>query len=115
VSSLKRHDGELQIDNRATGGAVPGFGNASHYAAPTITCWHCKTVFMVNPLRTRPRNYCRKCDRYICDGCGAVAAQPDYQHRSFDQLAEMVMSGKYTIAGGSTSNPILIPTGVIHG
>lgn len=115
MASLKRHEGELQIDNRATGGAVPGFGSATHYAAPTITCWHCKTVFMVNPLRTRPREYCRKCDRYICDGCGAVAAQPDYVHRSFDQLAEMVTSGKYTIAGGSTSNPILVPTGVIHG
>lgn len=115
MSSLKRHDGELQIDNRATGGAVPGFGNASHYAAPTLTCWHCKNVVMLNPFRERPRNYCRKCDRYICDSCAAVAAQPDYQHRSFDQLAEMVTSGKFTIAGGTPSAPILIPTGVTHG
>jgi len=118
MSSLKRHDGELQIDNRATGGAVPGFGNASNYSAPTITCCHCGGVVMLNPLRERPRNYCRKCDRYICDGCGAVTQQPGYQHRSFQELADMVTSGRYTIVGGTASDPILVPTSsgvIIHG
>jgi hypothetical protein len=26
-------------------------------------------------MRNRERAYCRKCDHYICDGCGASAAQ----------------------------------------
>lgn len=42
------------------------------FEAPTITCSHCQTVLIVNPLRTRDRGYCGKCDHYVCDGCGAA-------------------------------------------
>lgn len=117
MPSLKRHDGELMIDNRAAGGPVPGMGNVRYVEAPTITCAHCAGVWMVNPNRTRPRNYCRKCDRYICDSCGIVAAQANYTHRSFKELADLVTSGKAFIAGGSPSDPVLIKTGdiSIHG
>lgn len=117
MSSLKRHDGEVMIDNRANGGApVPGMGNVRFLEVPTITCSHCAGVWVVNPDRDRPRNYCRKCDRYICDSCGAVAAQANYIHRSFKELADLVTSGKVTIAGGTPSEPILINTGALfHG
>jgi len=30
-------------------------------------CSHCGTAVIINPLRTRPRSYCAKCDHYICD------------------------------------------------
>ena len=33
----------------------------------TVTCCHCQVVVVLNPLRTRPRGYCQKCDRYVCD------------------------------------------------
>jgi len=30
-------------------------------------CAHCGSQVILNPLRERPRNYCSKCDHYICD------------------------------------------------
>jgi hypothetical protein len=35
--------------------------------SPTITCAHCNTIVVLNPLRTRARGYCAKCDAYVCD------------------------------------------------
>lgn len=45
----------------------------SAYEAPVQNCSHCQKQTMLNPLRTRERCYCRKCDAYICDECGIVA------------------------------------------
>ncbi len=115
MTSLKRHDGELQVDNRASGTPIPGWGNTTVGAAPTLGCKHCGGVVVLNPLRTRAREYCRLCDRYICDGCAAVTKKADYVHRTIDDLTDMVTSGRYRIAGGTVCEPILIPTGVIHG
>jgi hypothetical protein len=100
MSSLKRHEGWLMSDNRCSHQGV--------MESATITCAHCATAYIKNPDRTRPRNYCRKCDNYICDGCGAVAASADYEHRSFKQLSDMVRSGRFTIVGGTMSAPLLI-------
>lgn len=112
--SLKRFDGELMIDNRAAGTpAIPGMG--SYAEVRTIGCRHCGGCWVENPLRVRPREYCRFCNRYMCDGCFARSKQPDYVHRTIDDLTEMVQSGKYTIAGGSVCNPILIRTGAKGG
>lgn len=41
--------------------------------ASVLTCSHCQAQMIVNPLRTRDRPYCRKCDHYLCDGCAAAA------------------------------------------
>jgi NAD-dependent SIR2 family protein deacetylase len=114
MTSLKRFEGELVVDNRA-GGAIPGvtprFGEFS-----TLRCWHCSAAYIKNPNRIRPREFCRKCNNYICDHCGAAAAKPDYVHRSFDELTDLVRNGTVSIVGGTASEPILIPTGVIrHG
>lgn len=112
MSSLKRFDGEVTADNRATGLLVPG-----HHAAlvhqPSFYCYHCGGHVIPNPGRTRAREYCRHCNHYVCDGCWAVTQKPDYVHRTIDDLTEMVSSGRYRIAGGSPCDPILIPTGVI--
>jgi len=40
----------------------------------TYTCGHCPQIVMMNPLRTRERGYCRKCDHYICDRCSGILA-----------------------------------------
>ena len=82
MSSLKRHEGYLLIDNRfgpgvseemvrASGKDAPIVGEGRMYESATITCSHCHTVVIINPDRSRPRNYCRKCDHYVCDkpGC----------------------------------------------
>ena len=73
MSSLKRHEGYLLIDNRG----LPGIDNPNEkferigknqlYECATITCAHCNTVVILRPDRSRPRNYCRKCDKYVCD------------------------------------------------
>ena len=54
-------------------GLPPGAGRGM-FEAPTCTCSHCCRVVVLNPLRRRDRAYCSKCDRYICDGCGAPMA-----------------------------------------
>ena len=74
MSSLKRHEGYLLIDNRnlpgiehAPGSRFNSVGANQLYECATITCAHCNTVVILRPDRSRPRGYCRKCDKYICD------------------------------------------------
>lgn len=86
MKSKRSHEGYLMIDHRSTDGISDGLMNAVQpgmppgagcglFEAPTITCSHCQTVLIVNPLRTRERAYCAKCDHYICDGCGVALHQ----------------------------------------
>jgi hypothetical protein len=120
MSSLKRHDGELTIDHRASPGLTPeqarsvglpgaplGEGTSTGFA--TVSCSHCGGVWIVNPYRTRERPYCKVCDHYICDPCKAVSLQPGYVHRTIEDLTNMICSGNWRIAGGPASNPILVP------
>lgn len=118
MSSLKRHEGYLMVDQRACGlpAQLPGAAPTAKFAeVSTLTCSHCAGVAIKNPNRTRPRNFCRKCDGYICDGCGIVAAKPDYVHMPFAKLADLVRNGAVSIVGGSASQPLLVKTGVKHG
>lgn len=84
------------IDHRFT----PGVSDAAMHAqdlpvgagqglfeAPTYTCSHCCTVVVINPLRNREREYCRKCDHYICDPCGAIMATTK-ECKTFDQIID---------------------------
>lgn len=66
--SLRSLENYLLIDNRTVGG--PGGGLVE---AATLTCCHCQRQVIINPLRTRERNHCRKCHAYVCDspGCNA--------------------------------------------
>ena len=50
----------------------PVVGKGQIYESATVSCSHCQVVVVLNPLRTRPRHYCAKCDAYICDGCAVV-------------------------------------------
>lgn len=117
--SKRSLEGWFMSDNRVSQGlpdemvvplGLPAGAGRGVFEAPTVTCAHCAAVVIINPKRTRDREYCAKCDKYICDGCGTVAKAPGYSHRSFAQLADMVRSGRFTIVGGSASAPILKPT-----
>ena len=115
--------GELTVDHRASPGISPElrriFGDVivpegQVRTFETMTCSHCKTVVMKNPSRVRERSFCAPCNyHYICDICAAATKQPGYVHRNFDQIADMVRSEKFVLAGPLTS-PILIPKEVSH-
>ena len=121
MPSLKRHDGELTIDHRASPGltaeearlcGLPGvqMGEGTCTGLATVSCSHCGGVWIVNPYRTRERPYCRACDHYICDGCKTASLQADYVHRTIDDLTNLIASGRWRIIGGPASSPIIVPT-----
>lgn len=51
--------GYLLIDDTASGGQKRQYD--------TLTCCHCNCVVVLNPQRKRARNWCRKCNHYVCD------------------------------------------------
>ena len=113
------HDGELMLDHRASPGFTPeqaralglppelvGEGKQMH--APTLGCPHCGGHVVLNPQRKRPRAHCYKCSQYICDSCAGVMRNPDYVHRNFNEIREMVCSGRWELHG-TTGLPLLVP------
>jgi len=110
MSSLQRFEGYLLTDH-SNGPGCPemGYPGGVKVEEKTMWCSHCSAVVILNPERVRTREYCRKCDNYICDNCASAAALPDYVHRSIKEICDLVQSGKYTLTG-SLSNPVLIPT-----
>ena len=116
---LTSHDGEVHLDHRASPGIsatwaerhdlpVPLVGEGRQMTAPVLGCPHCGSAVMLNPMRKRPRALCYKCSRYICDICDAVSHQPGYVHRTIEEIATLVHSGKWQLSG-SMSKPILTP------
>lgn len=111
MSSLRRHEGYLSIDHRESPGlseaAVHGAGlppgaGSGLFEAPTYTCSHCCRVVIVNPLRTRAREWCAKCDKIICDDCSRVMAATG-ECKPFKQIVEEIQEA------ASRQEPILIP------
>jgi hypothetical protein len=70
MPSKHRYDGEVEIQ-QPLGLAV----SSVPLRMASYTCNHCNRVVICNPDRTRSREWCAKCDRYICDCCGAVVAK----------------------------------------
>ena len=80
--SKRSLEGWLMIDHRNSPGLpdemmpfakdMPARCGQGLFEAPTYTCGHCPQVVVMNPLRTRERGYCRKCDHYICDKCNGI-------------------------------------------
>ena len=89
MKSLRRHEGYLMIDHRATCENVPGT-NTGFVEVATYTCSHCQTVVVINPLRNRARAYCPKCDHMICDLCGAKRAANGGECKTFQQVVDEV-------------------------
>jgi hypothetical protein len=103
MSSLKRHEGWLLLDHRASPGipadiarkiglppeAVAG---GKLFESATLSCKHCGGAWSKNPYRIRRREYCRPCDHYICDDCGREAAQPGYVHQCKEQKLDAVLA-----------------------
>lgn len=99
MSSLKRHEGYLFVDHRASPGlpddmalsmGLPVGGGQGLLEAATYTCSHCNRVVIIEPKRTRERAYCPKCDHLICDRCGAIRAASGGECKTFKQVIEEV-------------------------
>lgn len=118
VFSKESHSGELFLDHRASPGipAAKAEKMGIHPSAVkegsvttlrTRGCCHCGGAWVVNPWRTRPRYDCTKCDRDVCEGCAAAMREPGYVHRSFQEFADMIRSGKFVLIGGDLRRPVL--------
>ena len=84
MSSLRRHEGVMLIDNRNSAGisdeqmvalGYPVGAGRGLYESATYTCSHCCAVVIIEPKRTRAREFCRGCDSHICDPCGIMKAK----------------------------------------
>jgi len=83
MNSKRSHEGEFLLDHRnspgipdAVGipwGLPPGAGRGL-FEGPSYTCSHCQFIVVLNPKRNRERAWCRGCDHYLCDSCGAERA-----------------------------------------
>lgn len=84
MKSLRSHEGylliepgmgpQLSLEEAAkTGKKIIGAGTRGRVEAGVLTCSHCHRQVLVNPMRTRDRNWCSRCHHYICDepGCNA--------------------------------------------
>lgn len=99
----------LEIDHRDS----PGFTEAEARAArfgrtmpvgshkfqlKTYTCCGCEVQVIVREARTRPRNYCRSCDKYMCDDC-ALEYKITGLHRPMQAVVEELFNR--ALAGNS--------------
>ena len=100
--------GYLFVDHRASPG-IPAdkarqmgyepsqVGEGKVMEADTMTCAHCRDIFIKNPLRTRERYYCMECGGdYICDLCNLERLKSDYVHLPFQQIVDLVATGEFT-------------------
>lgn len=84
LKSLRRGAGYLQIDHTNSPGisaddvARLPFPGAVVAPGGTVTerdikqCSHCQRGIVLEPLRTRERGYCPRCNHYVCDQCEAI-------------------------------------------
>ena len=94
----RKYEGYFMRDDRASGGTL--------FECATYTCSHCQAIVMVDPLRTRPRAFCIKCNHRLCDRCGAVLAQTQIC-KTVNQAIEEMQERAARVAPQS---PIIIAT-----
>jgi hypothetical protein len=96
MKSKRSQEGYLMIDHRYSPGipdellipiGMPAGVGRGLQEMTTITCSHCQTILIQNPLRTRERGYCPKCDHYVCDRCNAIRIQTG-QCKTWRQVVE---------------------------
>jgi hypothetical protein len=119
MRSKRSLEGWLQVDNRESPGVRPGeipapagslpVGRSTMFESAVVTCSHCQTQVILNPDRSRPRNYCRKCDKYVCDNAACNMECVPYA-ALLDQAEKLAHAGRpHIIAGGGTEPFRLIP------
>lgn len=96
---------------QAHGVDVPYVKGGDTYESATISCSHCSATVILNPLRTRPKDWCPKCDAYVCWRCEDTRVKTGECHsmrRILDELRNALER--------NTPLPLLhLPEGVVHG
>lgn len=119
MSTKRNHEGYLLLDHRNSPGApeemtaktglpTPQSGK-NLFEAPTYTCSHCCRIVIINPLRTRPHEYCAKCDHYICHLCSAALAASG-ECKPFKQLLDETQDKIIAAQAPSYTGTSKIPT-----
>jgi hypothetical protein len=112
---MATREGYLYVDHRASPGLpepiarrMGGSAGEKLHEIATLTCSHCKTVQIKNPLRIRERGFCSKCSHYVCDICEAKMHHPDYIHVPFDKLVDIIQTQRALL--GSPTELLISPT-----
>lgn len=102
MRSKRGHEGYLVIDSRAADPLPEAFVKQARalkcvmstgreqMERPIITCSHCQATVVMNPERTRDREWCSRCDHYICDGCGLARRLNGGACRPFKMVLDVV-------------------------
>lgn len=121
MPSLKRFEGELVVDHRASHGLPEDIarqcgydpkacGEGHIFEVATLTCPHCKMAYVKNPFRIRAREYCKKCDHYICDFCFADSTRADYVHTPFEKIVDAAVEAAQRGEALGSPSMIMFPT-----
>ena len=102
----RAHEGEIWVSHKASPGLTEAQSLANGYEpsqctegkifeAAILTCSHCDCRIIKNPFRERERATCLHCsNHYICDWCDADRRKPDYSHRPFKAVVDLIVEGK---------------------
>lgn len=108
--SKRSQEGYLLIDHSDSPGLSErdGFdpriyGGGKKFEAAIYQCKHCQQGIVKNPLRQRARNYCRKCDRYICDQCELERVVSGFECRTFDKVIDAALTAV------AKNRPLILP------
>jgi hypothetical protein len=108
MRTKRSQEAYVLIDHRNSPGLSPEFALAhgfdpTHLGAGRVfesaiaVCSHCSADVILNPNRSRPREWCMKCDAYMCDGCAAAAKSgalhTTYQHK-LETFYSDIISGR---------------------
>ena len=102
MRSKSQQQGEILIDHRNSPGITPEWAAANGVSGPIVgagkifesglkNCCHCGADVIMHPQRTRAREWCWKCDAYICDGCG-LRMKVEGVHRTLQATLEAVFN-----------------------
>jgi hypothetical protein len=83
MRSKRAQEGVILIDHRASPGISQEFIKANNLDAPAVgagavfesallECHSCGTDIILNPNRSRPREWCMEHDAYLCDRCALM-------------------------------------------
>jgi hypothetical protein len=83
MRTKRSREAYILIDHRNSPGITPEFMEANGLTGPAVgggksfesamyVCCGCGADVIMNPNRSREREWCWSCDGYMCDGCGAL-------------------------------------------